>query len=314
MAAATNTANLPGGSQWNVSLGRTAGPQSEDPHPRRMIKVLDSEMSFVDTGSGDPIVFLHGNPTSSYLWRNIIPHVSPLGRCLAPDLIGMGKSGKSPAGRYRFIDHFQYIEAWFDALGLGSSIILVLHHWGSALGFHWAFHHPRQVRAIAHMESIFHSRRWADFPDGRERIFRALRSEEGERMIFEENLFVEKVLPASVLRTLSPAEMDAYRAPFKEPQTRLPTLVWPRELPIEGQPPDVTDIVDRYAAWLKESPVPKLFINGEPGSIVCERARSFCRTWRNQAEVTVKGIHFLQEDSPAEIGVALSSFIKSLGH
>jgi haloalkane dehalogenase len=284
----------------------------KDVHPRRETKVLDTEMSFVELGSGEPIVFLHGNPTSSYLWRNIIPHVASLGRCLAPDLIGMGKSGKSPTGRYRFIDHSRYVDAWFDALELHNDVILVLHDWGSALGFYWAFQHPDRVRAIAYMESILQPRLWSDFPDGRDRIFRALRSPEGDRMIFEENFFVEKVLPASIIRTLSAEEMDQYRAPFVEPESRLPTLVWPRELPIEGEPADVTEIVENYATWLRDSPIPKLFVNGEPGSIIRERARSFCRSFRNQSEVTVQGIHFLQEDSPDEIGNALSAFIKTL--
>lgn len=294
-------------------MGAQIGVLSSDTHPRCRVKVLDSEMSFVDVGSGSPIIFLHGNPTYSYLWRNIIPHAAPLGRCLAPDLIGMGRSGKSPTGRYRFIDHSRYLEAWFDALEIRSNVTLVLHDWGSALGFNWAFRHSDQVRGIAYMESILQPRRWSDFPKGRDKMFRDLRSVEGERMIFEENFFVEKILPASIIRTLSSTEMDAYRAPFTEPESRLPTLVWPRELPIEGEPADVTAIVEEYAAWIKDSPVPKLFVNGEPGSIIRERARFFCRSWRNQAEVTVKGIHFLQEDSPQEIGLALSSFINALG-
>lgn len=295
-------------------MGSQTGVHSGDTHPRRRVKVLDSEMTFVDVGSGSPIVFLHGNPTSSYLWRNIIPYAAPLGRCLAPDLIGMGGSGKSPTGRYRFTDHSRYLDVWFDALEIRRNVILVLHDWGSALGFYWAFRHPDRVRGIAYMESILQPRHWSDFPEGRDRMFRALRSTEGERMIFEENFFVEKILPASIIRTLSAAEMDAYRAPFIEPESRLPTLVWPRELPIEDEPADVTEIVEKYAAWIKDSPVPKLFVNGEPGSIIRERARSFCRSWHNQVEITVKGIHFLQEDSPKEIGLALSSFINGLNN
>ncbi|MBS0417129.1 MAG: haloalkane dehalogenase [Proteobacteria bacterium] len=280
-----------------------------DNHPRRRIKVLDSEISYVDVGQGDPIVFLHGNPTSTHLWRNIIPHVSGLGRCLAPDLVGMGQSSPSPGGAYRFRDHSRYLDAWFEALGLVSNVTLVLHDWGSALGFYRAYRHPEQVRAIAYMESIVAPRRWQDFPPGREKFFRALRSEEGERLVLDNNYFIETVLPNSVIRKLSDAEMEAYRAPFRTREARMPTLVWPRELPIDGEPADVVDIVERYGAWLAGSQLPKLFINAEPGAILVGAARDFCRSWPNQQEVSVKGIHYVQEDSPAEIGGALRSFI-----
>jgi haloalkane dehalogenase len=288
--------------------------QNEDHHPRQLVKVLDSVMSYVDIGSGSPIIFLHGNPTSSYLWRNIIPYAAELGRCLAPDLIGMGGSSPSPKSSYRFEDHSRYLDAWFDALGIDGNVILVLHDWGSALGFYRAFRRPEQVRAIVYMESILQPRNWSDFTVERGQQFRALRSGEGERMIFDENFAIESIVPASVIRTLSTSEMNAYRAPFAQREARLPTLIWPRELPIEGRPADVTEIVEQYAAWLKDSPIPKLFINGAPGSIIGERARAFCRTWRNQIEVTVKGIHYLQEDSPQEIGAALASFIQNLDH
>lgn len=283
-----------------------------DPHPRKRVRVLDSEMSYVDTGRGDPIVFLHGNPTSSYLWRNIIPYVAEYGRCLAPDLIGMGRSGKSPEGAYRFVDHARYLDAWFDALGLDRNIILVLHDWGSALGFHRAYRHRDQVRAIVYMEAIVQPRRWADFPNGRDALFRALRSEDGERMVLDENFFIEVVLPKSIIRTLSDEEMAAYRAPFLQREARLPTLMWPRQLPIEGSPADVVDIVDRYGAWLAGSDLPKLFINAEPGAQVVGRLRDFCRGWPNQREVTVRGSHFIQEDSPEEIGTAMREFVAAL--
>jgi haloalkane dehalogenase len=282
-----------------------------DPHPRRRIGVLDSEMSFVDVGRGDPIVFLHGNPTSSYLWRNIIPYLSGQGRCLAPDLVGMGRSGKSPSRAYRFVDHARYLDAWFEALGLTSNVTLVVHDWGSALGFHRASRYPDQIKAIAYMEAIAMSRRWDDFGEAAG-IFRALRSEKGEHMILDENFFVETVLPRSVLRQLSPEEMTAYRAPFLERDARLPTLVWPRQIPVEGEPADVTAIVESYAAFLSRSQIPKLLIVGEPGAIVTGRTREFCRTWRNQREVTVPGRHFLQEDSPHQIGAALTEFVTSL--
>jgi haloalkane dehalogenase len=209
---------------------------------RRRIRVLDSEISFVDTGQGDPIVFLHGNPTSSYLWRNIIPYVSGLGRCLAPDLVGMGWSGKSPRQSYRFIDHAAYLDAWFEGLGLTENVILVGHDWGSVLGFHRAFRYPRHFKAIAYMEAIALPLRWEDFAEVAE-VFQALRSDRGERMILEDNFFVETILPGSVIRKLGQDELAAYRGPFLERESRLPTLVWPRQIPIEGEPADVNVIV-----------------------------------------------------------------------
>jgi haloalkane dehalogenase len=280
-----------------------------DPHPRRCVRVLDTEISYVDAGEGDPIVFLHGNPTSSFLWRNIIPFATSLGRCLAPDLVGMGRSGAAPDGGYRFVDHARYLDAWFDALDLRHNVVLVLHDWGSALGFHRVARFPDQVQAIAYMEALVQPRVWADFAHGRDAIFRALRSEKGEAMVLGQNFFVETVLPKSILRTLTPDEMDAYRAPFQERDARLPTLVFPRELPIDGEPADVAAIVERYGAWAVQSAVPKLFISAEPGALLTGRARDFCRTWPNQREVGVRGIHYIQEDSPAEIGEALRRFV-----
>jgi len=288
--------------------------KAADPHPRRRIGVLDSEMSYVDTGGdGDPIVFLHGNPTWSYLWRNIIPYVSDHARCLAPDLIGMGQSGKSPARAYRFADHARYLDAWFEALGLTQDVTLVVHDWGSALGFHRAFRHPDQIKAIAYMEAIALPRRWEDFAGEAGGIFRALRSPQGEHMVLDENAFVERVLPRSVIRTLSAEEMAAYRAPYLEREDRWPTLTWPREIPIDGQPADVTAIVEAYGAWLARSELPKLLILGDPGAIMTGRTRDVCRTWPNQREVTVPGRHFLQEDSPHQIGAALAEFVKAIG-
>lgn len=270
--------------------------------------MLDTEMSYVDTGQGDPIVFLHGNPTSSYLWRNVIPHVKKLGRCIAPDLVGMGRSGKSPTESYRLLDHARYLDAWFDTLGLTDDVTLVVHDWGSALGFYRARRYPSQIRAIAHMEAIALPRRWSDFGEAAG-MFMNLRSERGERMILDENFFVEKILPASVIRKLDDAEMESYRAPFRDRDARLPTLVWPREIPVDGEPADVHAIVEACGTWMAESGIPKLFIVGEPGAIVTGRTRDFYRTWRNQREVSVSGRHFLQEDSPHEIGAALASFI-----
>lgn len=286
-------------------------PDASDPQLRQRVTVLDTEMSYVDVGEGDPIVFLHGNPTSSYLWRNIIPYLTPHGRCLAPDLIGMGASGKSPTQAYRFIDHVRYLDAWFEALGLTKDVTLVVHDWGSALGFHRAFRYPAHFKAIAHLEAIAPGMRWTDFGEA-EGIFRSLRSEKGEQMVLDQNLFVEAVLPQGVLRTLTDAEMTAYREPFLEHDARLPTLVWPREIPIEGSPVDVAVIVARYGKWLSESTLPKLLIAGEPGAIMKGRALAFCQTWPNQRKVTVRGRHFLQEDSPQEIGMALADFVTSL--
>ena len=282
-----------------------------DHHPRRSIGVLDTEMSYVDTGCGDPIVFLHGNPTSSYLWRNIIPYLSSLGRCLAPDLVGMGQSGKSPDRAYRFVDHARYLDAWFDAVGIPRNVTLILHDWGSALGFYRAFRDPDQVKAIAYMEAILQPRSWSDFREGRDAMFRAMRSQRGERLVLDENFFIETVLPRSILRELSEEEMEAYRAPFRERTARLPMLVWPRELPIEGEPADVVAIVTQYGQWLAKSDLPKLLISAEPGSILIGRGLEFCRCWPNQREVAVKGIHFVQEDCPDEIGRALRDFVSA---
>ena len=295
----------------SMELIRDSEISAADPHPRRRVRVLDSEISYVDIGTGRPIVFLHGNPTSSYLWRNIIPYVSKLGRCLAPDLIGMGRSGKSPANAYRFVDHARYLDAWFEALQLTTDVVLVVHDWGSALGFHRAARYPQQITAIAYLEAIASPRRWTDFGQAAA-IFQALRSEKGERLIFEQNFFVETILPQAVIRRLSDEEMAAYRAPFVEPSARLPTLVWPRQIPVEGEPADVTAIVENYGAWLSKSAIPKLLILGDPGAIITGRTREYCRTWPNQREITVKGRHFLQEDSPHQIGRALAEFVRSV--
>ena len=287
---------------------------SDDPYERRRIRVLDSEMASVDTGAGDPIVFLHGNPTSSYLWRNVIPHVAGQGRCLAPDLIGMGESGKARGGSYRFADHARYLDAWFDAVGVGRHVTLVVHDWGSALGFHWAARHPERVSGLVYMEAIVRPLGWPEWPDNARGIFQAMRSPAGESLILDKNVFVERILPASVIRPLGEAEMVAYRRPWLEPgESRRPMLTWPREIPIDGQPPDVVAVVEAYGRWLAASPVPKLFVNADPGSILVGAQRELCRTWPNQREVTVAGRHFLQEDSPAEIGAAIARFLADLG-
>lgn len=286
------------------------------------IDVLDSFITYCESGNprdgGPTFVFLHGNPTSSYLWRNVIPSAEGLGRCLAPDLIGMGDSGTSGSGSYRFVDHVRYLDAWFDAMdatgpGLGDRIVLVVHDWGSALGFHWAKRHPERVAGIAYMEAIVQPIDWEDFPGQATEVFQAMRSPAGETLVLDQNVFVEQILPMSILRYLSPAEHDEYRRRFREAgEARRPTLTWPRELPIAGEPADVIAIVEDYGAWLASSEVPKLFIDAEPGAILRGKQREFCRSWPNQQEVTVKGIHFVQEDSPKEIGKAVADFARGL--
>jgi haloalkane dehalogenase len=283
-----------------------------DPYPRRRIRVLDTELACVDTGRGDPIVFLHGNPTSSYLWRNVIPHVAARGRCLAPDLVGMGESGKAPGGSYRLVDHARYLDAWFDALRLDRHVILVAHDWGSALAFHWARRHPERVRGIAYMEALVRPMTWQEWPEPARRIFQAMRSPAGEEMVLVKNVFVERLLPASVMRGLGPEELTRYRAPYREPgESRRPTLTWPRQIPLDGEPADVVGIAQAYADWLTTSPVPKLFVNGDPGFLLTGALRDFCRTFPNQREVAVRGTHFIQEDAPDEIGRALADFVAS---
>jgi haloalkane dehalogenase len=284
-----------------------------DPHPRKRVHVIDSEIAYVDVGAGDPIVFIHGNPTSSYLWRNVIPHLSAHARCLAPDLIGMGASGKAAGGSYRFVDHARYLDAWFEALGLTSRVTLVVHDWGSALGFHWAHRYPERVKGIAYMEAIVRPLTWAEWPVAARDLFKALRSPAGEEMILDKNVFIERILPAAVIRELSAEEMDIYRRPYLEAgESRRPTLTWPRQIPIEGEPADVLQIVDSYSKWLGRIAMAKLFVNADPGSILVGAQREFCRRWKNQREVTVRGNHFIQEDSPQEIGAAIADWYRSI--
>jgi haloalkane dehalogenase len=273
-------------------------------------------MACVERGTGDPIVFLHGNPTSSYLWRNVIPHLESLGHCIAPDLIGMGESDKlEPSGpdSYRFVEHRRYLDGLLEALGVSDRVTLVVHDWGSALGFDWANRHRAAVKGIAYMEAIVRPLAWAEWPEPIRKLFQGVRSEAGEAMVLEKNVFVERVLPGSVLRGLSEAEMTVYRRPYLEPgEARRPTLTWPRQIPLDGEPADVALIVQAYADWLSQSEVPKLFVNAEPGAILVGAQREFCRGWPNQREVTVKGSHFIQEDSPDAIGRALADWCRAL--
>jgi haloalkane dehalogenase len=273
-------------------------------------------MSYVECGEGDPILFLHGNPTSSYLWRNVMPHLQDQGRCLAPDLIGMGDSEKldDPGpDSYRFVEHREYLDALLNALDVRSGVTLVAHDWGSALAFDWANRHREAVKGIAYTEALVQPLTWDDWPKAARAVFEGFRSPAGEAMVLEQNVFVEQVLPTSMLRDLSEEEMAAYRRPFATPgEDRRPTLTWPRQIPIEGEPADMVKIFEDYGAWLVQSDVPKLFLNAEPGAILRGRQREFCRSWPNQTEVTVKGIHFVQEDSPDEIGRAVAEWRRGL--
>lgn len=293
-------------------------PADGDTRQLERVPILDSEMAYVDVGNPNEsvtAVFLHGNPTSSFLWRNVIPEVIDVARCLAPDLIGMGESGKNPTGSYRFVDHRRYLDQWFDRVLPEGKVFLVVHDWGSALGFSWAERHRDRVAGIAYMEAIVRPLRdWDEWPESARAIFQAMRSEAGEEIVLEKNVFVEKILSASIQRSLTEQEMSIYRKPYLEAgEARRPTLTWPREIPIAGEPADVVEIAAGYSAWLAGSPVPKLFINAEPGTILIGAQREDCRRWPNQREVTVDGLHFVQEDSPAEIGRAVADWIRQVG-
>ena len=285
-------------------------------YAKKKASVNGLTMAYVDEGEGDPIVFLHGNPTSSYLWRNILPILEGHGRLIAPDLIGMGDSDPLPdsgPGRYRFVEHREYLDALLERLEVRENVTLVIHDWGSALGFDWARRHPDAVKGIAYMEGIVRPIPVEDWPDQSRKVFLAMRSEAGEEMVLQKNFFVEMLLPHAILRKLSDAEMDEYRRPFREAgEARRPTLTWPREIPLGGAPADVVEIVASYAEWLSGSQIPKLFINAEPGAILIGNQREFCRTWPNQTEVTVKGHHFIQEDSPDEIGMAIQEWLAGI--
>ena len=282
---------------------------------KKYIDVLGKQIAYVEMGEGDPIIFQHGNPTSSYLWRNIMPQLQSLGRCIAMDLIGMGDSEKlEDKGNmtYSYDTHKKYFDGFLDAIGVESNATLVIHDWGSALGFDWANDYPQRVKAICYMEGIVQSMEWEDWNEDAKGIFQGFRSPAGEEMILEKNLFIEAVLPGSILRKLSDAEMNEYRRPFNDKKSRRPTLDWPRQIPLENDPPEICRIVDSYSHWMAENNIPKLFINAEPGAILIGKQREFCRTWKNQKEVTVKGSHFIQEDSPNEIGNAIFDWLKGI--
>ena len=283
---------------------------------KKFVEIDGSQIAYVEIGKGRPIIFQHGNPTSSYLWRNILPNLKDLGRCIAIDLIGMGDSDKLPNSgplSYTFAEHRQYWEKTLNALGISKDIVFVIHDWGSALGFDYTARHQERVSGICHMEGIVMPLTWEQFPDSATDIFRAFRSSAGEEIVLEKNVFVERVLPASIMRKLNKEEMDAYIEPFKDPgEGRRPTLTWPRQIPLDGEPEEVVSIVQNYSQVLSQSNIPKLLIRAKPGMLMNGDPLTHARNWPNHTEVEVKGLHFIQEDSPSEITSAIRSWITSL--
>ena len=286
------------------------------PYEKKFADVNGKQIAYLEEGNGDPIVLLHGNPTSSFLWRNVVPELVNSGRVIVPDLIGQGDSEKLLAsegpGRYSLEVAYKYVDGLLEAIGGNKNVTLVIHDWGSSIGFLWAMRHPADVKGVAYMEGIVKPMSWADWPEGAVGIFKGFRSEKGEDLILNRNMFIEAVLPTSVIRKLSEAEMDAYRAPHPGADDRQPLLNWPRQIPIEGEPENVVALVNEYGAFMAGSELPKLFINADPGSILVGPQREFCRSWPNQQEVTVRGLHFIQEDSPVEIGQAVANWLKAI--
>lgn len=286
------------------------------PYEKKHATINGKQIAYVEEGSGDPIVLLHGNPTSSFLWRNVVPELVASGRVIVPDLIGQGDSEKLPASegpdRYTLEVAYNYLDGLLETIGANQNVTLVIHDWGSALGFMWAMRHPEAIKGVAYMEGIVKPVDWTDWPESAVGIFQGFRSEKGEDMILDRNMFIEAVLPSSVIRELSETEMDAYRAPHLNADDRQPLLNWPRQIPIQGEPEDIVALVNEYGAFMAGSDMPKLFINAEPGSILVGQQREFCRSWTNQQEVTVKGLHFIQEDSPVEIGQAVANWLQAI--
>ena len=278
--------------------------------------IKNSKMAFIDEGSGDTFLFLHGNPTSSFLWRNIAPHVEDIGRIVIPDLIGMGDSDKlegvdNPG--YKYHGQYSYLTALMDELDLGDNIHLIIHDWGSAMGFQFARENQDRIKSITYMEAIVMPLTWDQWPDPATKIFGLFRSEAGEELVLEKNFFVERILLADSSTGYTEEEKSEYIRPFINPgEDRRPTLTWPRQIPLDGEPSEVVEEVRLNAEFHKESDIPKLFINADPGSILIGDQREFARSWKNQTEVTVSGNHFIQEDSSEEIGAALRNFVESL--
>ena len=289
---------------------------SDERYAKKYAEVKGLRMAYVEAGAGDPIVFLHGNPTSSYLWRNVMPHLEGLGRCIAPDLIGMGDSDKLPDSgpdSYRLVDHIEYLGGLLEALGVSQKVLFVAHDWGGPLAFDWMRRHDGAAKGVAYMETIVKPMSWDGWPDQARQLFQAFRSPAGEEIVLEKNTFVERVLPGSILRDLGEAEMAVYRRPYTEPgESRRPTLTWPRQLPIDGEPAEVVDIVRANDAFMAASQMPKLLITGDPGAILLGPLRDHCLAWPNSSEVTVAGNHFIQEDSPDEIGQAVAYWMRGL--
>jgi haloalkane dehalogenase len=290
----------------------TRRPRSA-PWATRRADVDGVGIAYVETGSGDPIVLLHGNPTSSYLWRNVLPWIDGLGRCVAPDLVGMGSSDALASGsQYTFAEHAAMLANTLRVLGADKRVTLVLHDWGSVLGFDWARHNPERLKGIAYMEAIVVPLRRTDFPDGGEFLDR-VRGPEGERLVLQDNVFIEGFLPAGVLRHLEPEELETYRHPWREAgERRRPMLSWARHVPLDGEPATMVEVVEANRDWLARSPVPKLLISATPGQFLTGRALEQCRTWPNQREVAVVGRHFVQEDAPDEIGRAIGHWLTGL--
>ncbi len=283
---------------------------------KNFAEVKGKQIAYIEEGQGDPIVLIHGNPTSSFLWRNIIPELMDYGRVIVPDLIGHGDSEKLNTDewpeKYNLESAYSYVDGLLQQVNSDKNVTLVLHDWGSAIGFLWAMRHPKSVKAVAYMEAIVKPMKWTDWPETATGIFKGFRSEKGEDLILNRNLFIEAVLPGSIIRTLSNSEMDAYRAPYLKPMHRQPMLSWPRQIPLDGSPVNVVNLVKQYGTFMLNSQIPKLFINADPGSILVGRPREFCRSWPNQKEITVTGLHFIQEDSPNEIGQAVANWIQEI--
>jgi haloalkane dehalogenase len=286
-----------------------------DPGKKKTARVLGATMAYVEHGVGDPILLLHGNPTSSYLWRRVIPELADLGTCIAPDLIGMGDSARIAEGRdaYRFRMHAEYLEAFLEVLEISNNVTLVVHDWGGALGFDWGRKNPEAVKRVVFMETIVTPLTWDDWPESAVSVFQGMRSEAGEEMVLTKNVFVERILPASVLTPIPEEDMTVYKKPYLETgESRRPTLTWPREIPIDGDPQYMVGVVEANEQWLSGADVPKLFVNADPGSILGDRVRDRVRAWPNLEEVTVRGVHFIQEDSGPEIGAAIADWLRSL--
>lgn len=283
---------------------------------KQFVNVLGYQIAYIEVGQGSPIVFLHGNPTSSYLWRNVMPYLESCGRLIAPDLIGMGDSAKLPPdkpNRYRFIEHRRYIDAFLSQIGADHNVVIVGHDWGGALGFDWANHHRAAIKGLVYMETFVRPLTWTDLPESFHSTLRAVRSKEGEKLVLENNMFVEKMLPSVMLRSLTEEEMEEYRRPYKiSKDSRLPTLIFPREVPLDGEPIDVADAIKNYADWLQTNRIPKLFVNADPGVFITGKVREFCRTFLNQVEITVSGLHFVQEDAPEKIGTTIADWYSLL--